>query len=206
MTQTQQTNQQQGNKYFDLHVQGIGYVSRIREVKVKGKGDNFWCCTIGALRGAAEKPDYTYFDCRISGGDALRLIQRYKTLVEEKHKVLIGFKVGDIYPEYFTFTGGKHKGETGVSIKGHLLFISFVKIDGEMKYQAPKKDSQNSQDETEAPAEKTEPASPASPAARTTAMSGSAEEGSSGTNMPPKASSVSNQAPRTQKETESAPF
>jgi len=62
-------------KYFDLHTTGIGYLGRIREVKLK-KGQPFWACTIAALHGeckaadSGEKPDYTYFDCNVVGADA----------------------------------------------------------------------------------------------------------------------------------------
>src|SRR5690606_14410667 len=36
--------------YFDLHITGLGYLSRIREVKPK-KGDSFLACDIAALNG-----------------------------------------------------------------------------------------------------------------------------------------------------------
>ena len=34
--------------YFDLHITGLGYLNRIREVKPK-KGDSFLACDIAAL-------------------------------------------------------------------------------------------------------------------------------------------------------------
>lgn len=132
---TTNTNTKQ---FFDLHTRGIGYVNRIREVTPK-KGDAFWACTIAALRGDSDKAEYTYIDTRISGAEAIKLIRRCNDAVEAKKKVLIGFTVGDIYPEAFTFEKGEKKGQTGVSLKGRLLFISFIKVDGEEVYKAPSK-------------------------------------------------------------------
>ena len=47
--------------HFDLHVTGIGYLNRIREVKPR-KGSTFHACSINALRGDGEAPEYTRFD------------------------------------------------------------------------------------------------------------------------------------------------
>jgi predicted Zn-dependent protease len=130
--------QTQQSKFFDLHTKGIGYLSRIREVKPK-KGDSFWACSIGALRGSSDKPEYTYFDCRISGAEANKLIRRCVEAVDADKKVLIGFTVGDIYTETFTFEKGEKKGQTGASLKGRLLYVSFIKVDGKEVYKAESK-------------------------------------------------------------------
>jgi hypothetical protein len=132
--------QTQQSKFFDLHTKGIGYLSRIREVKPK-KGDSFWACSIGALRGSSDKPEYTYLDCRISGAEALKLVQRCAKAVEADKKVLIGFTVGDIYTDTFTFEKGEKKGETGVSLKGRLLYVAFIKVDGKEVYKAAKQEN-----------------------------------------------------------------
>ena len=39
--------------YFDLHITGLGYLNRIREVKPK-KGDSFLACDIAALNGPSD--------------------------------------------------------------------------------------------------------------------------------------------------------
>ncbi len=41
--------------YFDLHITGLGYLNRIREVKPK-KGDAFLACDIAALNGKLDIP------------------------------------------------------------------------------------------------------------------------------------------------------
>ncbi len=114
--------------HFDLHVNGIGYLNRIREVKVK-KGA-FWACTIAALHGSIDDPETTYLDCKIEGAEALEKVRFLQGAVNANQKVTVSFRVGDIYPEAFIYQSGLKQGETGVSIKGRLLKIGSAKIDG----------------------------------------------------------------------------
>ncbi|MBK6744188.1 MAG: DUF3577 domain-containing protein [Hydrogenophilales bacterium] len=114
--------------HFDLHVNGIGYLNRIREVKVK-KG-SFWACTIAALHGSIDEPETTYFDCKIEGAEALDRVRFLKSAVDAQRKVTVSFRVSDIYPESFVYQSGARQGETGITIKGRLLKIGSAKIDG----------------------------------------------------------------------------
>ena len=114
--------------FFDLHVEGIGYLNRVREVKVK-KGQ-FWACSISAIRGDANDVDYTKFDVRVIGSEAREFVKRLKPEVDAKKAVIVGFKLGDIYPEKFVYENGDRKGEVGMVIKGRLLKVRFAKVDG----------------------------------------------------------------------------
>lgn len=125
--------------FFDLHITGLGYLNRIREVTPK-RGDVFWACDIAALSGAADDVSYTRFDCRVSGREAEKLVKRCEQAVNMDKKVLIGFKLGDLWTDTFVYQKGKRQGETGVSLKARLLFISWIKINGDMVYQAPRRD------------------------------------------------------------------
>lgn len=129
------TQTSQNNDYFDLHISGIGYLNRVREVKPK-KGDVFWACDIAALHGHKDDVQTTRFDCRVSGSEAETVVKRCEKAVTDEKKVLIGFKLGDLYPETFVYEKGEKKGQTGISLKGRLLFISWVKVNGETVYQA----------------------------------------------------------------------
>ncbi|WP_404360379.1 STY4534 family ICE replication protein [Methylotuvimicrobium sp. KM1] len=134
--------------YFDLHVQGVGYVNRIREVPVK-RGENFWACDIAALHGAEDAIEYTRFDCRVSGSEAAKLIKRLDKACRDKKKILIGFKLGDLYAETFVYEKGDKAGQTGVSLKARLLYISWIKVDGESVYIAPPKQEGSQEDSHE---------------------------------------------------------
>jgi Protein of unknown function (DUF3577) len=124
-----------GHSYFDLHITGVGYLNRIREVKPK-KGAAFLACDIAALNGRSDNVTYVRFDTRVSGSAAQHLIRRCIKAVEAEKKVLIGFRLGDLYADLFTFTKGKNTGKPGVSLKARLLFVSWVKVDGRLVYTA----------------------------------------------------------------------
>lgn len=115
--------------YFDLHVQGIGYLNRIREVKPR-KGQPFLACSISAMRGDPMDVEHTKFDVRVTGAEARRIVAMLKPEVEARKAIIVGFKLGDIYPEVFTYGHGEKAGQQGVVIKGRLLKIGFAKVDG----------------------------------------------------------------------------
>ncbi|WP_353980870.1 STY4534 family ICE replication protein [Salinicola endophyticus] len=134
------------NQFFDLHITGVGYVNRIRQVTPK-RGDPFWACDISALNGPATDVEYRRFDCRVSGAEAERLVKKFAATVADRKekglsepKILVGFKLGDLYADLFTRTKGDRAGETGVSLKARLLFINWVKVDGEKVYEAPRRE------------------------------------------------------------------
>ena len=118
------------SSFFNLHVEGVGYLNRVRVVKPK-KGQEFLACSVAAMRGSTEDLGYTKFDCRVSGADAQKLVKRLEADVAAERSVIIGFRIADIYPELFTFEKGEMKGRPGVSIKGRLLRIKFAKVNGE---------------------------------------------------------------------------
>ena len=121
--------------YFNLHTAGIGYINRFRLVTPK-QGQPFFSCTIGALRGDTENAQYTYFDCRIVSDEALNIMLNFINEEDKEAKVLAGFKIGDTYPETFTYQSGNKKGEVGVMIKGRLIKLDWLKINNEMVYQS----------------------------------------------------------------------
>src|SRR5689334_15830909 len=81
--------------YFDLHVIGIGYLNRIREVKPK-KGDPFLACEIAALTGPSETPEYRRFDVRVTDSGAQDLIRSLAEPVSDRRRVMIGFRLSDL--------------------------------------------------------------------------------------------------------------
>jgi len=137
--------------YFDLHITGLGYLNRIREVTPK-KGEPFLACDIAALNGDGNKPNYVRFDTRVSGIKAQHLVRRCKEAVDAKKKVLIGFRLGDLWTDIFTYSKGERAGKQDVSLKARLLHIGWIKLDGERVYQAESKAAEDDAQETQAPA------------------------------------------------------
>lgn len=65
--------------------------------------------------------------------------------------MLAGFRIGDIWADAFTYEKGDKKGQPGASLKGRLLFISWIKVDGETVYEAKPKDSADPDNSDRAP-------------------------------------------------------
>ncbi|MFZ5593700.1 MAG: STY4534 family ICE replication protein [Pseudomonadota bacterium] len=156
-----QANQDQ--KYFDLHISGIGYLNRVREVQVK-RGQPFLAVDVSALHGDAEDVQYTRFDCRVSGSEAQEVIQLLLPEIQAGKKVLASFKLGDLYTDTFVYEKGEKKGQTGVSLKARLLIIHWAKVDG--KHVLPVASDASSSDAQDAATDKslTDEIPPAAPA------------------------------------------
>ena len=129
----------QTSNHFNLHVNGVGYLNRIRWVETKGSGRKakpFLSCSISAMRGKTDEPDYTYFDLRVSGSEAIEMVEKLKGDVEAKRKVFVSFRVGDIYAHSYMRNlrdeNGRATGEQepAALIKGRLLLINSVTVDG----------------------------------------------------------------------------
>lgn len=114
-------------KFFDIHTTGYGYLGRIREVKPK-KGFPFLACSIAALSGSRNNPSTRYFDVRVSGREAQGLVRSCIKDVNANKKVLVKFRLGDLWADIFERTKGADAGKTAVSLKGRLLKASVVHI------------------------------------------------------------------------------
>jgi len=129
------SDQANESQYFDLHTTGIGYLSRIREVPVR-KAKPFLAVTVGALCGHINTVEYRYIDCNVVGAEAEKLVRRCIEAVEADKKVLVSFRIGDIWTDPFTYRSGPKQGTPGACLKGRLLYIGWIKVDGEFVHQA----------------------------------------------------------------------
>jgi len=123
--------------YYDLHVTGLGYLNRVREVKPP-RGKAFLAASIGALHGPSDEVQKTWFDVRVSGQEAQRVIRELMPDAEAGKAVLIGFRLGDLTAETFVYEKGPKQGQTGVTLKARLLKVAWAKVDGKTVYTAPK--------------------------------------------------------------------
>ncbi len=124
-------------KYFDLHIQGIGYLSRAREVKPK-RSNAFLAVDVTAIHGPADDVQHVRFDSKIAGAEAQQVIRDLMDEINDRdRKVLAAFKLGDLYVDQFTYESGEKAGQTGTSLKTRLLRLAWVKVDGEFVRRAP---------------------------------------------------------------------
>jgi hypothetical protein len=123
-------NTNESSKYFDLHITGIGYLNRVREVFPK-EGSPFWSVYITALHGHVDNVRHCYFDCIVVGEEAKDQVRQLQSAVNAEAKVLVGFQLSDLNPVPFTYRQGKRAGETGVHLKSSLLRFQWIKVDGQ---------------------------------------------------------------------------
>jgi hypothetical protein len=159
----------QSPNFFNLHTTGVGYVNRIRLVPPSRgagrRGESFYACSISALRGPSEEAANTYFDLRVSGKEAIEIVQKLEFDQKANRKIFVSFKVGDIYPHLYERDcrdkSGKATGEKEWAslIKGRLLQINSITIDGVKVYQrnseAPSDVDEDSESDHESEASKT---------------------------------------------------
>ncbi|MBN0077396.1 DUF3577 domain-containing protein, partial [Pseudomonas aeruginosa] len=109
--------------YFDLHTSGIGYIQRVREVPVRGgrRAQPFLACTIAALVGSAKDPSYRYFDVKVSGAEAKKLVERCIGVDDPKQRPLVRFRLGDLWGDAYIRDKGEQKGQAAASLKARLL-------------------------------------------------------------------------------------
>ena len=114
--------------YFDLHTSGIGYIQRVREVPVRGgrRAQPFLACTIAALVGPARDPSCRYFDVKVSGAEAKKLVQRYIGVDDPKQRPLVRFRLGDLWGDAYIRDKGENQGKAAASLKARLLKAELI--------------------------------------------------------------------------------
>jgi hypothetical protein len=128
-------------KYFDLHLSGLGYLSRVREVSSSGraKAKPFLACSIAAFHGDPDVENgivYLNLDLIVSGEKAKEAIASVMDDANDRDaKVLVSFRAGDHYISTYEIKKGDRAGHMGAVLKGRLLKIFWIKVDGELVYQ-----------------------------------------------------------------------
>ena len=140
------TNSNQQSKFFNLTTTGVGYANRIRKIPLR-KGYAL-AVTFDAKRGEADengKVATTTIELYARGSEAIKHIQNlldngYDPL---KDKVYASFEIGDIQPDVNDQDGSpksykRKDGTHKVVLRGNLLKIKFMTVNGEYVVHAEK--------------------------------------------------------------------
>lgn len=119
-------------EYHELLTRGIGYLNNPR--MIPNGGDPFLSCSIAALAGPVDDPEYRYIETTVADDSAQHLVQRCIQAVEAKKKVLLAFTLNDMKTEAYVRSKGEHAGEVGGSLKSKLMGIGLIKVDGVQVY------------------------------------------------------------------------
>lgn len=116
---------------YDVITSGVAYLNRVRWVPVR-KGQPYLACTVNAMMGVDNDVTYVSYDCNVVGEVAREVVGMLTDDVNDKAKVIIGFRIGDAKPEMFEFPD-KATGEMvqRLGMKGRLLQVTFAKVNGQ---------------------------------------------------------------------------
>jgi len=117
-----------------LKTSGLGYVSRLHPT------DPF--AVLAAIHGDSDEVNYTYFDTRFAdsedGQQALSIVREFKC--DEEVRVLVNFELNNVFATGFRFGEKSPKnGELGVNIFAEVNSIRWVRLNGQVVFEAPSK-------------------------------------------------------------------
>jgi len=145
-TQTQPTPEEK--KYFNLYLQGIGYLNNVRTITRNRQ--SYLKLSVAAIQGPADSTDYTYFDCTVVGTEAKQLISHCVQEINSGQTVLACFTLSDLLVSPFIHQKSELRGQPGAGLTSNLLSVSMIKINGEVVYAAPPKENTSDADPTNA--------------------------------------------------------
>jgi Protein of unknown function (DUF3577) len=118
-----------------LRVTGVGYLRRIKEGTAPG-GAPFTACDIFALTGKPRSRELRRIDAIVLGEVAQALIRQCQTALEAGQEILINFCMRDVLAHTFKYSKGKKAGQLGSWLKSNLVWVYWIKVDGEYTFQA----------------------------------------------------------------------
>ena len=119
------------SKYYDLYTTGLGYVNSIKDIEPE-QGLPFLAVRIAALRGEISALQRTHFNCTAMGLQTIDFARQLEPEVNAGKRVLIGFRLSDIYPHVFFFDRGSNMGRPGVDLRGRLIRIDWARVNGKI--------------------------------------------------------------------------
>ncbi|TDR27785.1 DUF3577 domain-containing protein [Hydromonas duriensis] len=141
MTQTTTTP-----SYFDMTTRVVGYFNRLRVVQGKGKKQpDYLALDFSALNGSSDEPEYRRFNLTVKGAKAKELVEQLiKEFGDSKDTKIFGsVEIGDFYADYWIANKGTPEEEIKSVLKGRLLKVHTIKVDGQQYYDAKTADSQD---------------------------------------------------------------
>jgi len=141
---------------YEVTTRGIGYLNSVY-VKRTENGDIITCRLV-ALAGSADDVSKVLFDVTVVGEEATRLVLQYQKAINGDASVLVGFSLTNLSGITRFARTGEHAGEIGHSIASELTKLSFIKVNGERVYSAPRASDEGSEDPASDGAEESPPA------------------------------------------------
>lgn len=115
-----------GSNYINLKTDGLGIVTRIRQVQVR-KSNPFVAASIAAMHGEKGVKDgvqFVPFDIKAATPEVEDILEKLCADSNDRNsRVMVQFIISDYYIDTFKYTTGTKAGQTGTMLKGRLLQI-----------------------------------------------------------------------------------
>jgi len=122
--------------YFDFITTCVAYVNRVKQIFPQAGGRVFtpyWTAKLAVLVSKGSDVQYRFIDCTIPAEEAEKLVCLYMAEANnQESKVLAGVRLSDLHAETFT----KKDGKVVPCLKGRLIKISWLKVNGRMVFRA----------------------------------------------------------------------
>jgi hypothetical protein len=129
-------NDNSTHPYFDFISTGVAYVNRVKQIFPQAGGNVFtpyWTANLAVLVSKGSDVQYRYIDCSIPAEEAVKLICFYAAEAnDQESKVLAGVRIADLHAETFT----NKEGEVVPCLKGRLIKVNWLKVNGRMVFKA----------------------------------------------------------------------
>jgi len=124
------TENTQPSGYYSPIFTSLGWLNKVRFVDGH-KGKPFWSASIVCPRGSYEDYDTELVQTIVKGEQAIELIDKYFDAINDpESKITIVTNIGDLRPD--SYVDGE--GNTCLVMKGSLLRIRYMKVNGEVVY------------------------------------------------------------------------
>lgn len=124
------------DEFVNFIAEGLAYVNEVREVKPKRSKGSFTAVRLAAMHGKKGELEYTKLDLTCRGRHACELMQLHADAINAKgkdgkriNKVVAYFRAGDLYTGAWLYEGKPY-----ACMKGRLLLITYLSINGEVVY------------------------------------------------------------------------
>lgn len=116
-------------RYFKFRTSGMAYVKRILDTD--WEGEPRLTCELVALRGHAQKIEYTFLQLIVLPELPRLLLTSCRSARDEQRTLLIGFAAEDCYPARLTASARPG----ACAVRGRLTHIKWIRVDGHVIYE-----------------------------------------------------------------------
>jgi len=143
-TSSRQSNRSKPQKqWINTSIAAVAYLQDFREIT---KGERtFMVCDLNLVENTSKGNIYHRCSCYVVGEEAQKRLWELDQDLEEERQILMGVLMRGLKPQIFEYDQGKRKGDLAVSFQSSLMYIDWIRVDGEQIYKVQPEDREEGQ-------------------------------------------------------------